>query len=205
MSIKRQSYPIAAIDIQIEDDGKFADIAFLVDRHDFMTDISELRKAWIGKTLLSHNKIDDFINLKRDIKAAKHFWRHYFGLRRIAKKYSLGATYVASILAATVTGVISDIDYKTMLKEPIMYGLPEDIQLDDDVTFTSHRVREVDKLNQNKDTKVISTVKRDRHWYWLYQQMGYKKLASTVGQTMETVRSAVNSYQDKLQTYHKVV
>ena len=205
MSIKRQSYPIAAIDIQIADDGKFADVAFLVDRHDLMEDIAKLREAWIGETLLSHNKIDDFINLKREINAAKHFWKHYFELRRIAKKYGLGATYVGSILAATISGIITDADYRTMLKEPILYGLPEDLQFDDDVTFTSHRVREVDELNQNKDTKAIGVVKRDRQWYWLYQQMGYKKLASIVGQTMETVRSAVNSYQDKLQTYHKVV
>ncbi|OGC49686.1 hypothetical protein A2W32_01860 [candidate division WWE3 bacterium RBG_16_37_10] len=205
MSIKRQSYPIAAIDIQIVDDGKFADVAFLVDRHDFMEDIAKLRETWIGKTLLSNSKINDFINLERDINEAKHFWKHYFELRRIAKKYSLGATYVGSILAATISGIITDADYRTMLKEPILYGLPEDLQFDDDVTFTSHRVREVDELNQNKDTKAIGVVKRDRQWYWLYQQMGYKKLASTVGQTMETVRSAVNSYQDKLQTYHKVV
>ena len=204
MSIKRQSYPIAAIDVQIEDNGKFADIAFLVDRHDFMKDISELRKAWIGKTLLSHNKIDDFINLKRDLNAAKHFWKHYFELYRIAKKYSLGATYVASILAATITGIISDTDYKTTLKEPIMYGLPEDMQLNDDVNFTSHRVREVDQALQTQDTNAISKVKRDRKWYWLYQTMGHRRVAKKVNEKLTTVVSAIHSYSSKLNNYHSV-
>ena len=204
MRIKRQSYPIAPIDIQIADNGKFADIAFLVDRHDFMEDIAKLRNSWIGKTLLDQNKINNFINLKRDIKAAKHFWKHYFELRRIAKRYNLGATYVGSILAATTSGKVTDMDYRTFLKEPIMYGLPEDLQLDDDVTFTSHRVREVDEIAPIQDTKTISKVKRDREWYWLYQKIGYRKIAKVANEQLTTVVSAINSYYSKLDSYHSV-
>jgi len=70
---------------------------------------------------------------------------------------------------------------------------------------SSHRVRKVDKLKQPKDNKAISTVQRDREWYWLFQTMGYRKLSITICQTLQTVRSAVDSYNNKLQTYYKVV
>lgn len=204
MKIIRQSYPIAEIDIQIADDGKFADIAFLVDRHDFMEDIAKLRSNWIGATLLTNSKINDFINLKRDINAAKHFWKHYFELRRIAKKYHLGVTYVGAILAATLTGAITDRDYLTIITEPIMYGLSEDMQLDENVTFTSHRIREADKVSPTLDTKTISKVQRDRRWYWLYQTMGHRKVAKEVNENLTTVISAIHAYSSKLNTYHSV-
>ncbi len=218
MSIKRREYLIPQIEIDIVDKGKYADIAFLIDREDFMKEIALLRKNWIGEKLLNHNKIINFINLNRDLSSTKHFWNNYHQVFKIVKKYykvqrykkkilkyNLNLNYISAVLSAALTGKVTDEDYTTALQEFPMSNTPDFLQLNGMVTYTTGRVREVDIALLNEDNKSIAKVQHHRKWYWLYQKMGYRKIAKHLGINIETIRSGVHSYIQNLQTYYQVV
>ncbi len=196
----RISYPIEPIDINITDNGKFADMAYFFDRLDVMNDLYELRNKWIQNKLIPHNEIDDYINKYDD----KTHWDNYLQGRKIAIKHNVGSTFVRPIISAVVSGKIDDTDYSTILEEKPIYNLPEYLQIDEKLIFPSSRIRETDFKNrkQRKDNKSISAVKTYRKWYWLYQKMGYRKIEKETGAILETIRSGVRAYKKALESYY---
>lgn len=199
----RIKYPIKRIDLKITDNGKYADMAYFFDKPEISKAIFELRKKWIKGKTIRHEEIDNFINSQD----TNDHWRNYFECRLLAKKYGVGSTFVRPIVAAVLSGEVYELDYSTAMKEPIVYGTPDSLQLDDKVTYTSKRIRKVDliRLRSHKDDKSISTVRRNRDWYWLYQRSGYRKIAKKTHELLETVRSGIRAYKEGLDTHYSVV
>ena len=203
----RIKYPIKRIELEIADNGKYADMAYFFDKTEVIKDIFELRYRWIKGKTIKHDEIDNFINTND----TKEHWKNYLGCRKLAKKYGLGSTFVKPIIAAVLSNLVTDIDYSTAIKESSVYGTPEDLQLDEDVTFTSRRVRKTDlsRFRNKQDDKSISTIKRNREWYWLNKQMnqrmGYRKIEKVTGELLETIRSGIRAYKEGLKTYYPVV
>lgn len=208
MSIKRRD-PIDPISIEIEDNGKYADIAFLVDRADVLNDIAQLRKIWLSGQTIQNKEINNFLNIKRTANEEKRFWINFQQVVRLAKKYNLETTYISPLLAAVLSGIISDSDYNRVVREPIIYGLPEDLQLNDKPAYLSPRIRKDDMSSFPKDSKIIATIREHRKWYWLYQnpKTGYRKLTKHLDGKfpLETIRSAINAYSKKLDSYYRAV
>lgn len=199
MSI-RISYPIEPIDININDNGKFADMAYFFDRVEVLTDIAELRNKWVSDKLIPHDKVDDFINEHDD----KPHWENYLQGRKIAIKHGVGTTFIRPIMSAVLSGEIDDSDYSTTLEEKPIYRLPEDLQIDEKIAYSSSRIRQVDhkKRKQRKDNKSIASIKTYRKWYWLYQKMGYRKIEKETHDVLETIRSGIRAYTKALRTYY---
>lgn len=207
INIKRRTPPICPITITIHDNGKFADMAYFFDRYDVLPKIAEARNQWIGKELINNNDLDAYVNIYRDGYEWKKFWTNFENCRRIAKKCFVGDTYVRPILAAILSGVVTDADYKTIIRELPMENIPEELRLETPIAYISARIRNIDlkNIDKYKDTRSISNIKTAREWYWKYQEMGYRKLAKLFNKPLETVRSTVNSYEKQLRVSYRVV
>lgn len=208
INTKRKRYFIEPIRIDERDPSIFADLAYFFDREDVLNEIGLQRKAWIGDKTIPHDEIDDFINRDMNSEDAKKFWWEFWpGIFRMARKYGLKENLVSPIIAAILSGVITEKDYLRIFKEPPIYSLPEEYRLSDEVIYISNNVRSIDlqTLRTKVDDKSIATIQRDRKWYWLYQKMGYRKLEKHLGENIETIRSVIRSYNDKLLTYYRVV
>lgn len=216
MSIRKR-YPIEPIDIQVTDNGKFADMAFFFDQENVLKKIADLRQSWIDNKTILNEEQDDYFNIDRDLKETRHFWNNYQQVFQIAKKYQriqkyknkvlkypLGLNYIRAITSAILTGKVTDKDYTTALREYPMENTPDFLQLNEMVTFTTGRVRRADLVLLNEDNKSISKVRRDRDWYLLYQKMGYRKIAQLHKVRLTTVASAINSYISKLDSYYSI-
>ncbi len=217
MSINRKRYLIEPIDIQVTDNGKFADMAFFFDQENVLKKIADLRKSWIDNKTIPNEDQDDYFNIDRNLKETRHFWNNYQQVFQIAKKYQriqkykkivlrypLGLNYIRAITSAVLTGRVTDKDYTTVLREYPMENTPDFLQLNGMIAFTTGRLRKADVVLLNEDNKSISTVKRDRGWYLLYQKMGYRKIAQLSKVRLTTVISAINSYISKLGFYYSV-
>ena len=203
----RKKYPIDQIKIEERDPSIFADLAFFFDREDVLYDISALRKSWIGDTLISHDLIDDFVNKERSIEEAKKFWNEFWPqVYRIARKYGLRKNFIRPIVRAVLSGVVREGDYFRAFEQFKIDNLSDEYKLSEKDVVVSNYVRDIDLrgLSNKIDDKSVNTVKRDREWYWLYQKMGYRKIAKLKKQTLTTVVSAVKAYSSKLQTYYSV-
>lgn len=210
ISGSRKTYFIDRIEIKERDPSMFADLAFFFDRKDALDDIATLRKAWIDNILIPHDQIDNFINRDMNSKEAKKFWwKIWPQIFQIARKYGLRENFISPIISATLSGVVTEKDYLRVFKETQIGNLPEEFRLSEKAIFVSNYVRDVDlqTLRTKVDDKSIATVKRDREWYWLYQSqnIGYKRLSDIIGQPMQTVRTAINAYSEKLSTYYRIV
>ena len=208
MSIKiRREYLVDRIEIEERDPSIFADLAYFFDREDVLNEIATQRKAWIGDKILPHDKIDDFINRDMTNEEAKKFWwKQWPQLFKIARMYGLRVNFIRPIIAAILSGVITEKDYVRIFKEPPIDNLPEEYKLSDETIYVSNGVRDIDlqALRTKIDDKSIATVKRDREWYWLYQKMGYRKIAQLKKQTLTTVISAIKIYSSRLQIHYSV-
>lgn len=194
MSIKR-TYPIEPIVIEIENNAKFADMAWFFDRPDVIQDIHDLRKRWIGNTLVPHNEIDDYTNQFDD----KQHWDNFFGCRRLAIKYGVGATFVRPIISAVLSGKVDDSDYQTILVEYQVDNVPLDLQIREKVAYTSPRIAVEDVKEYSAiDDKSISSVKNHRRWYWLNHKIGYRKISNQEKQPTTTIVSGIQSYRNKI-------
>lgn len=208
INTKRKKYFIEPIRIEERDPSIFADLAYFFDREDVLNEIGLQRKAWIGDKTLPHDEIDDFINRDMNSEDTRKFWREFLpGAFQTARKYGLKENFISPIIAAILSGVITEKDYLRIFKEPRIYNLPEKYRLSNEVIYISNSVRNIDlrSLRTKIDDKSITTVKRDREWYWLYQKMGYRKLEKHLYENMETIRSAITSYNDRLLTHYRVV
>ena len=204
MRTKRYKYPIEKIDIQIKDNGKFTDLAEFFDTLSVLQEIANLRKKLLDGRTIKNAEIDDFMQNEGGVVWAKYIEE----FRKIAKKFDVGATFVRPTGAAVLSGVVMDRDYSTILKQDLDFirSLPEEIQLDEKIASTSYRIKESDlkALNEPKDNRSKSTIRRDREWYWLYQSMGYRKLEKCLNKPMQTIRSAIRSYHKRLWKYRVV-
>lgn len=203
----REKYPIDQIKLEERDPSIFADLAFFFDREDVLYDISVLRKTWIGDTLISHDHIDDFVNKKRSDEEAKKFWNEYWPqVYRIARKYEVRENFIRPITAAVLSGMVIEGDYFRVFEQYPIENLSDDYRLSEKAVFLSNNVRDIDllRLKTKTDDKSIVTVKRDREWYWLYQKMGYRKIAKLKKKPLTTVISVIKAYSSKLQTYYSV-
>jgi len=206
----KKKYPIKRIEIEERDPSIFADLALFFDREDALGDIADLRKSWIGEKIISHDQIDDFINGERSLDEARAFWNKYWPqVYRIAKKYGLRENFVRPIVAAVLSGVVVEGDYRRAFEQHPIDNLPDEFRLSEKTVFLSNNVRDIDLrgLSNKIDDKSITRIKRDREWYWLYQEsgMGYKRLSKAVQEPMQTVRTAINSYKHRLRDYYRVV
>lgn len=203
----RKNYFISRIEIEERDPSVFADLTFFFDREDALNDIAVLRKAWIGDTLVPHDQIDEFINKKRDTKEANKFWNEYWPwVYRIARKYGLRNNFIRPIVRAVLSGIVVEGDYFRAFEQFKVDNLSEDYKLSEKEVVISNFVRDIDLhgLSNKIDDKSVNTIRRDREWYWLYQKMGYRKIAKLKNQTLTTVISSIKSYSLKLQTYYGV-
>jgi len=203
----RKKYLIDQIRIEERDPSIFADLAFFFDREDVLNDVSNLRKAWIGNALIPHDQIDDFINKKRSLEEARDFLNVYWPqVYRIARKYGVKENFIKPISAAVLSGTVIEGDYFRVFEQDPIDNLSDVFRLSDKRVFLSNNTREIDLhgFATKEDNKSIATVKRDRDWYWLYQTMGYRKVAKLQKKTLTTVVSAINSYSSRLQTYYSV-
>lgn len=208
INTKRKRYFIDPIRIDVRDPSIFADLAYFFDREDVLNEIGLQRKSWIGDKTFPHDEIDNFINRDMNLEDAKKFWREILpGVFQMARKYGQKENFVSPIIAAILSGVITEKDYLRIFKEPRIYNLPEEYRLSDEVIYISNSMRSIDLqiLRTKIDDKSIATVQRDRKWYWLYQKMGYRKLEKLLGVNIEIIRSAIRSYNNKLLTYYQVV
>lgn len=206
----RKKYPIDQIKIEERDPSIFADLAFFFDREDVLNDISDLRKTWIGDTLVPYDHVDDFVNKKRPLEEAKKFLNEYWPqVYRIARKYGLRENFIRPLVRAVLSGTVAEGDYFRVFEQARIENLSEEYKLSEKTVILSNFIRESDLrgLSNKIDDKSIKTIKRDREWYWLYLNsgMGYKKLSDTLGEPMQTVRTAINSYKRRLRTYYRTV
>lgn len=188
------------IDIDIEDNGKYADVALYIDRESVINDIYVLRKEWIGSSLVNNREIIAFINRDRNSQEATRFWEYYLKARKLVIEHGVAETFFQPFVSAVLSGQITDNDYSAILKEFINYHLPEEYQFNHKVVLSSDRVRKPDwkKIRGKLDTKAKATIKRDRLWYWEHKHSGYKSIAKKYDQDMFTVRSSIVSYQSRL-------
>ncbi len=188
------------IKILIRNNDKFSDVALFVDKPDVLREILNLRKEWIDDALINNNEIDDFLNIDRNSAEARKHWDCYTKAVKTLKVLGYGATYVAPFFSAILSGVVSEKDYSTVIKEPPFYNLPEDLQLDNSIVYTSKRISKQDlpAIKGKRDTKAISTIKRDREWYWLHKTIGHRKIAKKYNLDRFTVHSAIVSYEKRL-------
>lgn len=203
----QKNYSISRIEIEERDPSVFADLTFFFDREDALNDIAVLRKAWIGDTLVPHDQIDEFINKKSDTKEANKFWNEYWPwVYRIARKYGLRNNFIRPIVRAVLSGIVVEGDYFRAFEQSKVDNLSDDYKLSEKEVVISNFVRDIDLhgLSNKIDDKSVNTIRRDREWYWLYQKMGYRKIAKLKNQTLTTVISAIKSYSLKLQTYYSV-
>lgn len=193
-------YPIPYIKISIADKGKFADMAYFFDFPPVLEEIARVRINWLAGKTIPNSETEDFIaNGGNDPKKASNFWRNHSEGVKIAKKFHKSVNYVRPIIAAILSGEVSNEDYSTIfVEDPTHHYLPSDLLIENKIAYVTNRIRQVDvkALNNPLDTKSLGTVKRDRKWFLLftYEHMGYKKLAKFTKEKETTVVSALNSY-----------
>ena len=192
----------ARIEIKISDNGNYFDVAIFLDNKDVLKAVLTIRKDWTNGLLIDNKLIDDFINEDRNSSDTMKFWLNYKKAIATVKNLRYGMTYVPPFIAAILSGVVTDKDYSTVIKELPLHNSPEDITFDSPVIYFSGKIRDKDmsKIKGSRDTKAIATVKRDRDWYWdhEYKHQGYRTIAKKYTQDWFTVRSAIVSYKRRL-------
>ena len=206
MSIIKRKVLLKSIEITISDEGNYYDVALFLDREETLKELYELRRKWINYKLIDNDNIVNYINQDRNSVEAKTFWDYYLKVFATVKRLGYGMTYVSPFLAAVLSGVVTDKDYSTVIKEHLIDNIPEDYRFDYPVVYSSSRIRKPDLMKiTHKDTKAIHNIELHRQLYWEYAssgpETGYRTLAKKYlgdNNLWQTVKSAIVSYDRKL-------
>ena len=216
---------IEPIKIDIKDNKKYGEIAFLVDRGDFLKEVARLRDKWQIKHLYKPNHWYDWIKELQKQNKSDIFWNE---IKSIRKRFNLTSNFDLPILMAVVCGYVNGSFYRTASIAPLnggadmglptmfaIYITPDTTKRDLDLVFKEfksqvklvRKIRPVDRFylpygNPKPDT--IGNVKRDREWYWQhkqgksYGQILKEALAKGEHITRDGIIKAIKQYENLL-------
>lgn len=125
MSIKINRLPSRErIEIKIDDDSKYARVAFLVDREDFLKDIKEIRIDLDISKLIPYEQTKEWLNKDRsegslltmDKKGKDSFnkrWKFGKAVSNLKNKYHKGFHFTEVIAHAILSGEVREEDYNS--------------------------------------------------------------------------------------------
>lgn len=199
---------LVPVEININDDGKFADMAYFFDYKRALTEINNARQTWTGGEIIPNSQTEAYVTQPSGKDLVKHYECMQFG-RIIAKKFHKPATYIRPITAAILSGEITDADYSTIITVDTFqfYGIPNDLRLNNRIAILSDRVRACDLPNiDSDDDKSIASVRLHRRWFLMQQYggLGLRRIAALERTPISTVQSAVTSYKYRVyQSYRR--
>lgn len=193
--MKMKTFPIE-ID-GIENDLRYANIAFLVDRPSFLIAIKRARKA-IGLTnTIKYEDVYKWPNKDSSrLSMVNASFRLSMQISSIKHKFKKGISFTDVIKYAILSGKVTDKEF-TSAAFCVEYPLPgnfEDFLTDDPLVaiFVSPntKIKDVEYLMNtqvksifqkrkynNKNLRTSGLIKRDRKWYWLHQDgKSYKEI-----------------------------
>lgn len=215
---------IRPIDIKIKDNWRYGEIAFLVDRDDFLEDIIEARKRLGLSTFIPHKEILEVEWTSLSLSQADKLSPI---VEKLRKKYKKTHHFYLVIEAAILCGVVADGDFMRTYCTIIFPG-------DDDFFFTSEphlaiiftpetKLKEIIAsfkkeaaggkksykefvLKTKRTTQdTISNIKRDRKWYWMKKNgLSYSQIhkqATEKGKeaiTRDGIIKAIKQYKERL-------
>ncbi len=215
--------------IKIKNKKKYCDIAFLVDRKDFLKEVTRLRQKWQITRLIKPKQ--EFEWASRMVKKGQYdsFWKDVAPIRN---HFRLTANFDRAIYMAIISGYIDDKIYETAYWRPVdndmdvgtptrfaIYITADTTKKELEAAFrefktqvkTIRKIRPFDRVylsygDAPPDT--ISNIKRDRKWYWKKKQEKTHLQIATEDKERggidpekykETVRKAVKQYEKRLQ------
>lgn len=198
---------IPYIDIRISDKWKYAKVAFLVDREDFLKDIEQARKELGFSDLISYDKVDDW----KEEESGKRRKSSIKGIRDIVlpfpyldnltyellRKYKKKGPFFQVIKYSILCGIVTDnefsrtafcyIDEYDSFDPHILIVITPDTRPQEIVEMFRKEIPNVIQ-NYNRLTKsttkkldTISNIERNREWYWLRRSgLSWSKLHKEV-------------------------
>lgn len=217
------------VEINIKDNKRFADVALLIDKPEFIKDVKVARGTPTFPRYLSKyiSKYKPKVIKKQEFshKAIKDLIKIYEKSLKLRKKYKRPAGFERVISAAIIKNKVDERDYRdayaTILDPKHYYFKETDMpklaillnpnttrkEIEEIYSKELPRLREVFSNilvgipNDVFPKDVLSTIKRDRHWYWLYKNHvygGWTPLSKYLRQPVATVRTAVGNYEKRL-------
>ncbi|MDO8570573.1 MAG: hypothetical protein Q7R97_03230 [Candidatus Daviesbacteria bacterium] len=123
MNIKIKKLPSEErVEIKIDNDSKYARVAFLVDREDFFKDIKDIRKNLGITELIPYEKVKEWLNedrtegslLTMDKKGKDSFnklWKFSNAVSKLKNKYHKGFHFTEIITHTILSGEVREEDY----------------------------------------------------------------------------------------------
>lgn len=218
MSIK-----ISPINIEVTNDFKYEIVAVLVDREDFLEDISKIRK---DQPVSSYETVRKIIQSRlNDVNYAADYFDQGHIVASIMKKYKKDYNFHEIIWFAIFAGIVTDqelsnFSYLHIINPKSFAKLIELTDVDKILPMTAIVVHpeatETDILQTFREYKdmikkqgayvpdTISNIKRDRKWYWLNKEgLGYETISQrakseSIVVSWSAVRAAIKQYKNRL-------
>lgn len=168
---------IEPIDISIKDNWKYGEIAFLVDREDFLRDVKKARKELGVTKLVPYKQVNSWLNKQyrqetKDFKVKKgKFSRGTvysvpagkvdIKIENLLAKYRKPSTFFLPILYSILGGIVTDSEYSITAYCEIIY--PEISVPEPKVAIIIHpetKPKEVEKLFKTKIPEALGEYKK---------------------------------------------
>lgn len=175
------------IDIKIKEDFKYANVAFLVDRDDFLTDITDIRASLNIIELIPYEDIKKWKysgtkegSLRTMDEEGKHAFNRTFKLSNsvygLKEKYHRGINYTNVIESAIIAGEVREEDYNRTafcvdypfskefydqefnIEEPMVaIFVNQETQVNEVTKLLNNEVKELFKSISNREQKIPRT------------------------------------------------
>lgn len=209
------------IEINIEDDGRFTDVALLVDKDDFLNEVFNLRKKYANKYKIDLPTNDYSVVNEDLLNEVKHDAEH---LRR---KFYRPLHFLRAITKSILNGVVEDGDYSKAFLERKELFIHKDHEGTPDikysiVIFPGTRKKDVDqvffqfseeiKANMGLKTKTDKNILLHGYWYDPYFRkpfdtktsirkirewyIKHKNGAQLIELSLEDKKSMLNKYRE---------
>jgi len=219
---------IEPIKIEIDNPRRLCDIAYLMDRDDFLQEVVRLRKKWQIEKLITPKKELDWESFLVKNRQIDEFWQDIDSLRN---RFKLTSNYNKALIFAIVCGVVNEDTYHTSFWASIdndmdvgaptmfvIYFTADTTEKELLKTFneyktqikTLRKIKPLDRFFQsvgNTQPDTISNIKRDREWYWKKKQgktcLEIAKEDKQKGSIdpedyVETIKKAIRQYRKRL-------
>lgn len=211
------------IDIRIADNWRYGEIAFLVDREDFLKDLALVRKK-LGVKQLRPYKTTKYVEINDLINSRNFDDKLTHTVEELRKKYKKTQAFHLVIKSAILTGVVTEKEYASaystiifpedddffLQSEPnIAIIISPDAKIEDITKVFNKEIPQTKKLYIQKILKskrvlpdTISNVKRDRQWYWQKKNSSYgkvhKEIIKSQSITRDGIIKAIKQYEARL-------
>lgn len=217
------------VKIEIKDENLYCDVAFFVDKEDFLKEIAHIRKKWGISKPIKARKLHDWELIMQKQRKMNSFRKD---VQLISSHFDPLGNYYFSIYKTIVCGVVSNGDYHTAhlrfvdndadVRQPTRFAIyftadttkKELLEVFDEFRNSVSSIRKFRPVDRyylsygDKKPDTISNIKRDRAWYWKKRQgKTYLQIAKEdknrggidLEDYKETVRKAIKQYQKRLQ------